>query len=99
MFSRDSHLLTLDTGRLENIQDGADWEWKEDMDTTVNPETLHHYRCWTVKSVKLQLFEFFGPQMSCLVLRETRVCVPCVLKVLRSCLKVCVGLLSCRRVR
>ena len=40
MFSRDSHLLTLDTGRLENIQDGADWEWKEDMDTTVKPRNL-----------------------------------------------------------
>lgn len=29
VFPRDSHLLTLDTGRGENIQDGADWEWKE----------------------------------------------------------------------
>lgn len=42
----------------------------------LNPETLHHYRCWTVKSVKLQLFEFFGPQMSCLVQRETECVYP-----------------------
>lgn len=29
VFPTDSHLLTLDTGRGEYIQDGADWEWKE----------------------------------------------------------------------
>ena len=26
VFSRDSHVLTLDTGRGKNVQDGADWD-------------------------------------------------------------------------
>lgn len=36
VLSRDGHLLTLDTGRRKNIQDGADWDQKQDRHNSQN---------------------------------------------------------------
>lgn len=83
VFARDGHLLTLDTGRWENVEGSADWEQKDELNpaaptdgailiTQIYNRFKMCFKTWYVAGLRQQIIRI--PQLSTCVVLGDSVC-------------------------